>query len=90
VSNAQRELLLAPSAADGVNVTAANTAGLDLDVDICVVLELHVNLAYYFEAYRNHRRASACTASAKDAWSAIDYHQISRNRRLTKRFLNSV
>lgn len=62
VSNAQRELLLAPSTADGVHVTAAHTAGLDLDVDICMVLELHVNVAYYLEAYHNHRMASACTA----------------------------
>jgi hypothetical protein len=75
VPDAQGELLVSPSTADGVNIAAADTAGLDLDVDICALLEL---------AYGARGSVSKLTIvteglqlvlhNARKSWSAIDFH----------------
>jgi hypothetical protein len=44
VTDSQREVLLAPSTTDGVNVTTADTAALNLDVDVVVAKGLRVEL----------------------------------------------
>jgi hypothetical protein len=44
VANGKREVLLAPASADGVDVTAADTAALDLDIDIVVTERLGLEL----------------------------------------------
>lgn len=44
VSDSKGELLLAPSTRDGVQVAAADAAGLDLDVDVVVAKGLGVKL----------------------------------------------
>ena len=44
VSHDQRKVLLAPPAADGVDITAADTAGLDLDVHVVVAERLWLEL----------------------------------------------
>ena len=36
MSNSKRELLLAPTAADGVDIATADTTALDLDIDVVV------------------------------------------------------
>ena len=36
MSNSKRKLLLAPTAAEGVDITSTHTTALDLDVDVVV------------------------------------------------------
>lgn len=40
MSNAQWEVLLSPSTADGVQITSTNTTSLDLDIDIEIAKRL--------------------------------------------------
>ena len=44
VSNCQGKLLLSPTAVDGVNITSADTASFNLDVDIVVAERLRLEL----------------------------------------------
>ena len=44
MSDSQGELLLAPAAADGVEIAAADATGLDLDVDVVVAKGFGVKL----------------------------------------------
>lgn len=44
MTNAEREMLLAPTTADGMNITCADSASFNLDVDIIVVKWLWLEL----------------------------------------------
>ena len=44
VSNSKRELLLAPTATDCVDIATADTAALDLDIDVVVTKRLGLEL----------------------------------------------
>jgi hypothetical protein len=85
VSDAQGELLVSPSTADGVHITAADTAGLDLDVDICVVVRacpwhsgaIVPKLTIVTEGLQ------LVLNSARTAWSAIDFHRTLHTERNT-------
>lgn len=44
MSNSKRELLLAPTAADGVNIATANTTAFNLDVNVVVAKGLGLEL----------------------------------------------
>lgn len=47
VAYAKREVLGSPAAGDGVDITTANTAGVDLDVDIVVAKRLWGELSSF-------------------------------------------
>jgi hypothetical protein len=44
MANSQGEGLVTPSTRDGVNITTADTAALDLDLNIVVSERLHIEL----------------------------------------------
>ena len=44
MTNSQRKVLLAPATADGVHIAAADTAGLNLDVDVVFPKRLRLEL----------------------------------------------
>jgi outer membrane protein W len=44
VANGEGEVLLAPSSGDGVDITAADTAALNLDIDVVVAERLGLEL----------------------------------------------
>lgn len=79
MSNTQWEMLLAPSTADGMQITGANTTGLDLDIDIEIakwlwsqLIELEIgpvlgifNLEALESIWVNHLDRTSCKWNGK-------------------------